>query len=68
MDEITAMDETTMVSTDEAIQEIQNHNYDAYESGGAILAYGNGIIDPEVVCEISDGEVSSKTVLEWLGY
>ena len=64
-----AFDETSMVSTDEAIREIQNHGFDAYVTAKTLLAYGQGIMIPEIVAEVNeDNNVSSKRVLEWLGY
>ena len=66
LDEV--MDEDTTVPVDDAIREIQNHGFDAFEAGEAILAYGQGIIMPEIVAPVLDGEVHSKTVMEWLNY
>ena len=63
-----AYDEYSVCSPEEAMREIQNHGFDCYEAANSILAYGQGIIFPDIVAEVVDGEVSTKKVLEWLGY
>lgn len=69
MNENEAMDEETRITAAEALVEIHKHGWDAFATSDTILAYGQGIIMPEVVCEADeDGEYSSLKILQWLGY
>jgi len=69
MTENEAMDESTLVSLKDAIREIRKHGFDAFEGGGVLMAFGQGITIPEVVCNVHVGdECSSAKILQWLGY
>ena len=69
MDHDEAMDETTTVPVEYAEQELLSHGIELVTwTSRELLAVPPGEFFPHVVCEVADGEVSSKKVLEWLGY
>ena len=69
MNEQEAMDETTVCTLDEARLEVAKHGFDVCNTANTLMAFGQGIIIPEIVAVVDDeGNVSTKAVLEWLGY
>ena len=68
MDSTTAMDEDTRVSVKEAIAEIKRHDHDAHTFGPWLRGKSCGSDDWEIIATIHNWEVSSKKVMEWLGY
>lgn len=71
-----AMDETTLVSVDEAIEELKKHGVtvelcttEGQEQGsGSICLPPDQVGFVETITTYKDDEVSSLAIMEWLGY
>ena len=69
MDFDTAYDEETTVDVNDAVAELSAHGFQGFFGGGKLMVVADNPMDmAEIICDVEDGQVSSRKLLQWLGY